>query len=334
MQCCQIALSTMDLVRSRWWYQQSLGFVPVGEARHREGQIYADVPGLPEASFDVACVVGRQTFAQIEMFEFARPRMRPRPATWRPCDIGYSMFGIHVPDFDAALRRLQVVGGTLMTAPIGKSGCRRVCLLDPDGILIELMEDDPMGSLERRTTAALPAIACVTVSVFDLDEARACWTGAFGFEQARSNVLHGAEHEQLWGIPGATRETLVLRTGTIGLELVRYSSPAGRSRPAGYMLSDQGILNIALGSTDRLEFDAYYRRALEHGFRANREPWELPGIATVVYLRDTQGFSVELLHVEPHSLERMGFMPSRRTMSDRHVLDGRIGKRASAQLSC
>ena len=36
-----------------------------------------------------------------------------------------------------------------------------------------------------------------------------------------------------------------------------------------------------------------------------------PGVATVVYVNDDQGFSVELLHVEPQALERMGFRPPR-----------------------
>jgi catechol 2,3-dioxygenase-like lactoylglutathione lyase family enzyme len=309
MQCCQIALSTMDLVRSRRWYEKALGFIPIGDVRQREGQVYADVPGLPEASFHVACLVGSQPFVQIEMFEFARPRMRARPKSWRPCDIGYSMFAIRVPDFDAALRRLRTIGGAPLTPPLGELGYRRVCLLDPDGILIELMEADPMAAVEveREPASTVPTIACTTLSVHDLDESRSLWRDVFGFEELRPNEFHEPAHEELWGMPGAKRETMVLRAGTMGLEFVRYSSPVGAWRPAGHMISDQGILNVALGSTDRREFDALYRRAVDHGFRGHRDPWELPGVAIVVYLCDAQGFSVELLHVAPESLERMGF---------------------------
>ena len=82
----------------------------------------------------------------------------------------------------------------------------------------------------------------------------------------------------------------------------------GRPRPAGYLVSDEGVLNIALGSTDRADFEAVYRRATERGFEGHTKPWTLPGVATVVYLQDPQGLSVELLHVEPEALERMGFM--------------------------
>ena len=35
----------------------------------------------------------------------------------------------------------------------------------------------------------------------------------------------------------------------------------------------------------------------------------MPDVATVVYLIDDQGFSVELLHIAPGALERMGFVP-------------------------
>jgi hypothetical protein len=75
------------------------------------------------------------------------------------------------------------------------------------------------------------------------------------------------------------------------------------------MLSDRGILNVALGCTDRHEFDEVYANALAQGFRGHTDPWTVPNLATVAYLTDDQGFSVELLQVEPAALPRMGFMP-------------------------
>ncbi len=97
MPCCQIALSTADIARSHWWYRNALGFLPAGTRRHLEGPQWAAVPGLPEASFDVWCLVGRQPFCQIEMFEFMRPNPKQLPGNHRLCDLGYSMFWIHVP---------------------------------------------------------------------------------------------------------------------------------------------------------------------------------------------------------------------------------------------
>src|SRR5262245_6706000 len=90
MPLCQVALSVTDLGRSHQWYRSALGLLTAGDRRRRSGDAWAMVPGLPEASFDVWCLVDRQPFFQFEMFEFRRPRMRTLPASWRRCDIGYA----------------------------------------------------------------------------------------------------------------------------------------------------------------------------------------------------------------------------------------------------
>lgn len=311
MQCCQLALSTIDLTRTHWWYQRALGFAAAGERRERGGPEFAAVPGLPECALDVWCLVGRQPFMQIEMIQFTRPIMRPRRPSWRRSDIGYSTVGIHVLDFDAAVDRVHMIGGDLMTEPLGAFGKRRVCLLDPDDTLIELMEDSPVGHAEAPLEReALPAIACVSLTVRSIDRALGFWVDVLGCERARDTLVHTADHERLWGLDDAVRETAVVRTGDVLLELVQYASPRSRNHPAGYMLSDQGILNVALGTTDKTEFDDLSRRANAHGFKGHVEPWTVPGVATVVYLTDPQGFSVELLHVDPEAMERMGFVPN------------------------
>jgi hypothetical protein len=87
--------------------------------------------------------------------------------------------------------------------------------------------------------------------------------------------------------------------------------PAGRSRPAGYLFSDQGILNVALGTPDERVFVATYERALRAGYLANSVPHEEDG-AAVVYLNDGLGTSVELLYVSEEAMGAMGFIPKDR----------------------
>jgi hypothetical protein len=94
------------------------------------------------------------------------------------------------------------------------------------------------------------------------------------------------------------------------VELVEYLQPAVRRRPAGYLISDQGILNIALGCTEKALFDRVYERAVASGFHGITEPWTVPDVATVVYLNGPFGCSVELLHVPTTAFERMGFVPA------------------------
>jgi len=45
-----------------------------------------------------------------------------------------------VADLDATVERLRSLGTAPLTAPVGAAGARRVCVLDPDGIVVELME--------------------------------------------------------------------------------------------------------------------------------------------------------------------------------------------------
>jgi catechol 2,3-dioxygenase-like lactoylglutathione lyase family enzyme len=312
MPLCQFALSVTDLPRTHHWYQRAFGFLPAGEKRFRDAPEFAMVPGLPEAAFHVACLVDQQDWFQLEVLEWERPRMRRRPADWRPSDIGYSSMGVHVSDFDAALARILRVSGRPMTAPLGPKGRRRVCLLDPEGVLLELMEDDPRrpGAAARARPEVPVAARSMTLSVRNLERARAFWTGALGLVEASEVPLHTPEHEALWGMAGAKRKSLTLWAGDFLLELVEYADPIGRARPAGYLICDQGILNVALGSQDKATYDAAYRRVTEAGFRSYSPPFSLPNVATVAYFDDDQGISVELLHVDPTALGRMGFVPN------------------------
>jgi catechol 2,3-dioxygenase-like lactoylglutathione lyase family enzyme len=340
MECCQIALSSADIARSHWWYREALGFAAAGERRHRDGPQWAAVPGLPEASFDVWCLVGSRPFFQIEMFEFTRPRPRPVPPEQGPRDIGYSMFGIHVADLDEALERVARTGGAPLTEPIGTAGARRVCLRDPDGILLELMEDHVIADADEERGKASNTAPCAefaSVSVRNLEQVEQFWVDVLGLQQLGSTKIHDRSHERLWGLDGASRKSMVLRAGGLALEFVEYTAPRWRPRPAGYLISDHGVLNVALGSIERDLFDATYQRAVAAGFKGQCEPWSAPGVATVVYLRDPQGMSVELLHVEPGALERMGFLANEiRETNDSAAApteDARLGRPAPASPS-
>jgi catechol 2,3-dioxygenase-like lactoylglutathione lyase family enzyme len=265
------------------------------------------VPGLPEAKFSVAWMVERRPFFEFELFEFERPRMRLQRADTLPSDIGYSQLGLQVTQWEKLLDRIACMGGEFLSAPVGQHGHRRACLRDPEGILLELVEvaesDGPSAA-----PAMLATTRSISVSVIDLDRAARFWVEALGLPEERHVRLHEPQHEQLWGLRDAQRTALVLSGGDgFSVELVQYTRPTGRRKRAGHLLSDQGILNLALGTTDKDRFDTVFARAERLGYRSCCAPWTLPEIATVVYVEDGQGLTVELMHVEPHALQRMGF---------------------------
>lgn len=287
------------------------GFLPGGGTRLFRGPLASRVQGLPAAASTCWWLVDQQEFFQLEMFQFASPPVRPKPVDWRPCDIGYAMVGLHVADFAESLDRLRRAGVAPLTEPIGAAGTRRVCVRDPEGVVLELMEDDPRRpDAPRRLRPEIPVAArSITLSVPDLDRSLRFFAETLGLPAAFGVVLHGPEHEALWGLPGAQRRSALLWAGDFLLELVEYTQPLGKPWPAGYRISDQGLLNIALGFRSKAAFDTAYRRCLAAGHRGNWRPLNL-GAWAVVYVNDDQGFSVELLFVRPWYDSPMGFRPA------------------------
>jgi short-subunit dehydrogenase/catechol 2,3-dioxygenase-like lactoylglutathione lyase family enzyme len=306
----QIALSVTDLRRAQRWYREVLGLEPAGGTNLFAGPLASMVQGVPRSASTCWWLVDRQDLFQVELFEFRSPLVRSLPRDWRPCDIGYTTVSFCVADLERTLARAAATGTAPLSDPVGEPGARRVCVRDPEGVLIELMEDDPRAPEPRgRPRPGLGAVArSVTLSVPDLERSRRLFAGTLGLEPANGLDLHGPEHEALWGLDGARRESLLLWADDVLVELVHYTEPAGRPWPPGYRISDQGLLNIAFGFRRRAEFEAAHRRCLEAGLSANGPPLRL-GAWSVVYVNDDQGFSVELLHVEPWYERQMGFRP-------------------------
>jgi short-subunit dehydrogenase/catechol 2,3-dioxygenase-like lactoylglutathione lyase family enzyme len=306
----QIALSVSDLRRTQRWYREVVGLEPAGGTNLFAGPLASMVQGIPRSASTCWWLVDRQDFFQVELFEFRSPLVRALPPDWRPCDIGYTTVAFGVDDLDAALDRARTAGSEPLTDPSGDPGSRRVCLRDPDGVLVELMEDDPRAPSPRpRPRPGIPAATrAVTLSVPDLNRSRRFFVDVLGLEVAEGVELHGPEHEALWGLQGAQRERLCLWADDLIVELVSYADPAGTPPPEGYRISDLGLLNIAFGFRERSEFEAAWRRCREAGHEGNGPPLRL-GPWSVIYVNDDQGFSVELLHVEPWYEGQMGFRP-------------------------
>ena len=190
------------------------------------------------------------------------------PADYRPCDVGYSRVGFWVQDFDQTLERLAALGTPPLTAPVGKAGERRACVRNPEGVFIEVMEDDP---LRGRTRDARPdcrvAARSVTLSVPDLEKSKRYFMGALGMPESTA-ALRRPEHEALWGLDGATTRSVVLDAGNVLVELVQYLDPVGKPWPEGHRISDQGILNIAFGYRRMRDMMDSYRRSRSAGARA------------------------------------------------------------------
>jgi len=323
----QFALSVQSVQHTQRWYRDIFGYVEGGGTGAFIPQLGSSaVQGLPDATSECWWLLDSQEFFQVELFEFRKPAPEPVPADWRACDIGYTMMGIHVDDFDAVLGRLALRQVDLLSEPMGSSGARRVCVKDPNGILLEIMEDDPRAAEQRPRVRDVPvATRFMTLSVPDLDQARVTWIEVLGLPEETEVVLHSPEHEALWGLAGAARKSFTVRAQDVFLEVVQYLDPVGKGWPEGYQISDIGPLNVALGIRDGKAHDALVKHCSEHGLRPNStKPTLLKKLWYAVYVNDPMGFSIELLYhkragkkerINPLNVLELGFAPSRAPMT-------------------
>ncbi|WP_170322241.1 VOC family protein [Acrocarpospora macrocephala] len=297
----QVALCTADLPRTIRTFVDVLGFRNAG-GRPRWGEYASRVHELPTGDDTYVMMwwlVGRQEFVQIELFHHTSPAQRPRRPGWRPSDLGWVRFGVTVPDFDLTMRRLHGAGLTTMTSPVDVDGRRRVCVREPGAdAIVEIMEET-VGS-------HAPALAYVAASVSDLEGARRYFGEVFGFPEIQSDAIHRPEHEAMWGLDGARRACAVFRAGDVLLEVMHYETPRPKAPAADALLSDQGIMNVAIGHRDRAEMLDALAAAESLGASTTTDP---PPVSGATYLRISDRLSVELLLVPPDLDGAYGFSP-------------------------
>lgn len=297
---CQVAITALDGHGTREWYVKVFGLVKSGKMLFFPPST-TRVQAVPGAWEKLNWALDQQDYFQLEVFQFLKPRTRLKPLDWRPCDIGYNMVGIAVNDFDQVLRNVCAFSGIEAPAVSGKAGDRRACIADPEGNLLEIYERDPLTRIEGADTSVVrpevPAVfRTMRASVPNLTEAREDFVNGMGLQVVEDFQLHSTEDEAMWGLAGAEATTLVLRADNFLLELVEYQTPEPRPRPEGYLLSDQGFMNIALGYRDNRDYDASFDQATRHGMRPNSGKPVEGGMFRVMYVNDRNDFSVEMLN--------------------------------------
>jgi catechol 2,3-dioxygenase-like lactoylglutathione lyase family enzyme len=307
-QLAQIALCTTDMPRSVQLYSEAFGFAEAG-GKVLWGPRVAHIQGLgDDAAFTLWWLVGRQDLVQLELFHHTTPEQRA-VADRAPNDLGWSRFGITVPDFEPALERLAGLGVTPLSEPIVAEGLRRAAFRDPyTGTLVEVLEEGSAtpGGIRPRFYDLVPAIVYATVNVPDLAEARRFFVDTLGLEEEPETELHPPELEALWGLDGARREGFVARGGDVYLEVVQYLDPVGQPVPDDLLLSDRGMMNIALGFREQDALAETYARVEAAGYRDN---FRMPQFAGGTYLNDAQGNTLEVLIAGRELDHSFGFAP-------------------------
>jgi catechol 2,3-dioxygenase-like lactoylglutathione lyase family enzyme len=299
MHLSQVAFSITDNQRMKSFYCDLLGFRPSGGTRRFRGPAASKIQGLPDAASTCRWYVDGSELFQLEMFEFESPKARPRPAGWRPCDIGYTRITLAVAELESLVDRLGEAGYPCIAGIKEHGGRKRACVSDPEGVLVELVQAG-VGELAPGYPVAFKSVA---LSVPDLEKSKRFLADVLGVPMAGDKPI---DRDELWGLPDAKSDSLLFRMGRREIELRQYHEPVPAPRPEDYRLSDQGLLNMALGFRNKRELRKTYERALTAGYRANCRIFDYV-FGSCVYLNDDQGFSVELISCWPVGERFIGF---------------------------
>ncbi len=302
----QIAFSVADLGRSREFYVGLLGFAYNGRASFFNGAVADKVLATAKVDHELMWLSDRDPDFQLEFVQFTNPAHRPRRSSASEADHGYRRMSLWVADFDATVDRLVKAGHPPLASVHGAPGERRVCVHDPDGVVIELMETETIGPGGGLPVAYdIPVRARgLTLVVPDLDEAVMYFGDVLGMTQAPD--FHDSEMEVLWGLAGAERISRCYWCGDHILELVEYQDSAGRGRDPEANLGDAGIYHFALIHPSACAVRRTWHRQHRAQCRSNSKPVYLL-VTTLVYLRDPGDNLVECLRIHPWVRRFVGY---------------------------
>lgn len=189
-------ISVADLERSISWYRQVLGFEPVKQATF--DQLAASAVFLQSGRLRLELVHSAEATA-VERLD------PPRHNNIR----GLSQLVLYVDSLSVAAEQLAAAGIELAMAPVSVEALRlRSCFLrDPDGNLVELLEDEADGWAARAASqAASDQRLAAAVRAGDLPAVQDCLLNG-------SNINH---HE-----PGTGLTPLMIAAGLGDAEMVR-----------------------------------------------------------------------------------------------------------------
>ena len=288
---CQVALSVIDEQRTIQFYNELFGWQCNSESYFFRGPIIQRLQRVPSQESHITLMAGDQEFMQLELFHYDKPPARVSRFDRKPSDIGYTRITMLVPDFYQTLAALKNLDVNTLTAPLVIDGTERVCVLDPNGVYVEIVAAAP-GTLPLDGAAHLIG---VSLTVADLEKSRHLFGMTLDLKEI-ANAL--PDRERLWGVSDAVKESLLYDAGACWIEVSAYRQPHSAGWPEDYLLSDQGFLNIAFGFRKAKHFRQAKEKLLANGYRFNGKGLRVLGIYAD-YFTDKQGFSFELLCIPP-----------------------------------
>jgi catechol 2,3-dioxygenase-like lactoylglutathione lyase family enzyme len=297
MQIAQIGMNTSDIAGSLRFYSEVFGFRNAGAQALWGSSI--GIQGLePDARALLWWMIGEQPFFQLEIYQHSNPAQRPLRADWRPCDHGWTRFGVSVADLATCQSALSDLGVAILGKVTDRFGTR-LAFRDPFlGVIIEAREDPDVTG---------PHVIYVASSVADIDQARRYYGDLLGLPLVGMEALQTEASDALWGLEGAKKDGFLVDAGNMYLEIAAYHKPRGRPRPEDYRGSDQGIVNVGLGSRVKADIAGAFDRLAGAGLH----PLKLveKGDFMTGYITEP-GHELEILAVPEAFDTAFGFKPA------------------------
>lgn len=150
-QSVRTAIITADLELGRAFYEQVLGLTEVYWQGELNDPTVWHLLGTPQGSKCRAVILkapDQPAFGMVGLFELSQPSPPSLPAKGKQACVGEGVIVFYCSDLDHVVNHAERLGGQITAAPVnlvheGRTKQREMCLRDPDGHLINLIEWDP-----------------------------------------------------------------------------------------------------------------------------------------------------------------------------------------------
>jgi catechol 2,3-dioxygenase-like lactoylglutathione lyase family enzyme len=233
-----VTVSISDLNRSLGFYRDLLGFKVLGHS-HVES-------GVTAHFLDI----GNHRTLRLLSFDGSA-----KPNSWIPDDLqtGIRHMAFKVRDVDAVAVRLKQSGVHFRTDPTDATGGVRIAFFeDPDGALVEIVQDELQYHVEGPALGIMPPLKAdgdslvydhMAVSVSDLDKALTFYTALLGLPMIGQLLFKDSRGFKI----------TYLKAGTAVLELFSFSAMT-QENPSSQDLAVLGIKTISLSVEDVQRF--------------------------------------------------------------------------------
>lgn len=298
-QFCQLALTTKHPTICKAFYKQLLGFKDSGQQTIRgiaAGRIFDCKKVIATCEW----ICGDDPFFQIEIFHFEQPASNENAFNiYRP---GFNTLFIEVPDIAQLLSHQLISSHITQVAQYTHNGVHYLLARDIDNNLINIFSGSSSQALKApifrgigATVKDLKAEKKQLVDGFQLSnstqgENAIAFDPLFKcFEKQSSDFSHNHKSE-------------IVHCGQYQIQLTEFK-PSSEEPPK--KLTDQGILNIALGIRDNKDFSPHYAQLLQDGYQPVINPVGNE-ISNTVYL-NSDSLCIEFIQIPEHIQSDWGF---------------------------